>query len=90
MYLAVNDRSIMPLKPKNMVPMLAARGSPSNVELTDQAMQKRISKMPMLKPPHTIQFRWKRFDNLTRTITETNVKTPRQNHVIPNIYTFPP
>ena len=73
-----------------MVPMLAARGSPSNVELTDQAMQKRMRIMPMLKPPHEIQFRWKRFDNFTRTITEANVKTPRQNHVNPNIYTLPP
>jgi hypothetical protein len=47
----------MPLNPKMSNPMLPARGTPSSTAPTDQAMLKRIKKLPTIRPDQESQFR---------------------------------
>jgi hypothetical protein len=71
----------MPERPKRRRPMLPARGTPSSTAPTDQAMLKRIRKIPKTRPDQDSKFRWYRFENFHRKITAPAVNRPKQYQV---------
>ncbi len=60
----------IPEKPNKRRPMLAALGTPSKTEPTDQEMLKRISTMPKVSPDQQNQFNWYRFEKCHKKIVD--------------------
>ena len=79
--LAVTVRNTIPGNPKNTIPILAARGSPSNVELTAQAIENRMRSIPIISPVQGINPNRYFFERLTTKYILPINRKPRKYHI---------